>query len=894
MQVRDQHRVELGVVAEAGGASRTRRCRSRAAATSSPSSTRYPLQAPPASCHDGDLPSTVIRIVTINSNPPTRRRPSLQALQAAARRPSRRPGPGPRRRYRQAMARCAHAAARGGRRRPLLRRLRRAPRRAAGRRAEARRRWSSPTSWARPSSPPSLDPEELRQRLAPFFEVARATLEEHGGTVEKYVGDAVMAVFGVPRAYGDDPDRAVAAALALRDRVGGAGRRALAPRRGRDRRGAGARARRRPLGHRRGGQRGGPPAAGGRPRRGPGRRASGARLPRRASSRTEARSTRRAFRRRSRAWRAVAGERAEAAGDDAASWAARTTSTLLRLVYRRAARERVPELVTVTGEAGDRQDAAGRRAGRRAARAGPDPPRCSSAATRRTAAGSPSGRSARSCAPRPGPAPTTRSATSTRRSPARLAGLGADDADELAAALGIALGGDPIDGDVEDALKHAWRRLVALLAGERPLVVIGIDDAHWADDGLLDLIEEVAFSARRAPAAPPLHQPARSCSSAARASDVRARNVTQIELRPLAGERSTELALAAPARCVAASWRRGSPRPRAAIRSSPRRWRAGSSEDPDAALRRTPPGDRPGGDRRATRSAAGRGEARDPVRRCARSRLPRGGSRRPARASRRPRSWPPWFASHCSRSASPRAPGRYAFRHQLIRDVAYASLPRAERASLHERAAEGIRRRAGRALSGARRAGDLPPRCGQTSLGPTDARGQTAREASLEAAEIAARAGRHRPRPGAVRAVRGAAPGAIGSERRHSIAAAGVALQRLARRRVAAAAARDGGRSPSGAGEARLAAGAYARAVEVVSRMGGITGDLPEEELQAMLDRGRALVPDDDKVTRARLLLDEAWIVVAPLVQRGDGRSGSGGARAGATDGRHTGALERA
>ena len=42
--------------------------------------------------------------------------------------------------------------------------------------------------------------------------------------------------------------------------------------------------------------------------------------------------------------------------------------------------------------------------------------------------------------------------------------------------------------------------------------------------------------------------------------------------------------------------------------------------------------------------------------------------------------------------------------------------------------------------------------------------------------------------------------------------------------------------------------------------MGGITGDLPEEELQAMLDRGRALVPDDDKVTRARLLLDEAWM----------------------------------
>ncbi len=65
----------------------------------------------------------------------------------------------------------------------------------------------------------SLDPEELRRRLAPFFEVARSALEEHGGTVEKYIGDAVMAVFGVPQAHGDDPDRAVAAALDLSRRV---------------------------------------------------------------------------------------------------------------------------------------------------------------------------------------------------------------------------------------------------------------------------------------------------------------------------------------------------------------------------------------------------------------------------------------------------------------------------------------------------------------------------------------------------------------------------------------------------------------------------------------------------------------------------------------------------
>src|SRR5919201_5788165 len=55
-----------------------------------------------------------------------------------------------------------------------------------------------------------LDPEDLRGRLAAFFDGARSTLPEYGGTVEKYVGDAVMAAFGVPVSQGDDPDRAIA------------------------------------------------------------------------------------------------------------------------------------------------------------------------------------------------------------------------------------------------------------------------------------------------------------------------------------------------------------------------------------------------------------------------------------------------------------------------------------------------------------------------------------------------------------------------------------------------------------------------------------------------------------------------------------------------------------
>ena len=63
------------------------------------------------------------------------------------------------------------------------------------------------------------DPEEVRGLLDPFYELARGVLEHHGGRVEKFIGDAVVAAFGVPRAHGDDPDRALAAALALVDRL---------------------------------------------------------------------------------------------------------------------------------------------------------------------------------------------------------------------------------------------------------------------------------------------------------------------------------------------------------------------------------------------------------------------------------------------------------------------------------------------------------------------------------------------------------------------------------------------------------------------------------------------------------------------------------------------------
>ena len=63
----------------------------------------------------------------------------------------------------------------------------------------------------------SVDPEALRSLLARYFERMKAIVEHHGGTVEKFVGDAVMAVFGVPVLHEDDALRAVRAAAEMRD-----------------------------------------------------------------------------------------------------------------------------------------------------------------------------------------------------------------------------------------------------------------------------------------------------------------------------------------------------------------------------------------------------------------------------------------------------------------------------------------------------------------------------------------------------------------------------------------------------------------------------------------------------------------------------------------------------
>ncbi|HET7026619.1 MAG TPA: AAA family ATPase [Candidatus Limnocylindrales bacterium] len=69
----------------------------------------------------------------------------------------------------------------------------------------------------------ALDPEDVEAFLRPYHERLRAEFQRFGGTVEKFIGDAVVAIFGAPVAHEDDPERAVRAAIAIRDAIREAG-----------------------------------------------------------------------------------------------------------------------------------------------------------------------------------------------------------------------------------------------------------------------------------------------------------------------------------------------------------------------------------------------------------------------------------------------------------------------------------------------------------------------------------------------------------------------------------------------------------------------------------------------------------------------------------------------
>jgi class 3 adenylate cyclase/tetratricopeptide (TPR) repeat protein len=689
-----------------------------------------------------------------------------------------------------------------------------------------------------------LDPEDLRGRLEPFFEAARGTLEQHGGTVEKYIGDAVMAVFGAPVAHGDDPDRAVAAGLDVARRVGEleggltvrvgieTGEVLSIPDAGSLRvTGEAVNA-----------------AARLQQAAAPGEVLVGqrtARACRRAQLEPNGAVDAKGIDRPLSAYRAVdVGE--EAAPSSVPLIGRDDDLEMLRLIARRAARERLPQLVTVIGEAGIGKTRLGvelfaglRSEGWRTI-VGRSPPYGEGIAFWAL------GEILRDAADLSTDAPAEEVERSLRD---LLADLGAEDAVSLASGLTVAIQGRP-DCDAEEILSRAWRRLVTLLASDRPLA-IGVDDAHWADEETLAMLEDVAFGLHDAPVLV-------LCTSRPELAERQlefgrtARNSTQLELVPLDAEAATRLAEFL----------------------LPEADRGEAGRIADAA------GGNPFFTEEVSRALGeGDGKASDRLPDTVQAAIAARIDQLPAEEKRTLQyaavlghtfsqgplgdllgSPPGQVLLDLRRRALVQErvgseSGHYAFRHQLIRDVAYNSLPRRERATLHERAADALGQREGFAERPELIAYHLQH---AYDLDPSDQRRQAARVAVVAAADAAVRRGA---------AARGRqlyeqAARLTGDEIEcHDalIAAAEVALRGW-RGDHGLRLFREAAETAERAGDTNRAAAAYARSVEIGTRMHGISGDPTVSDLAPLLERGHELADDDDLPTCARLRLDDAWL----------------------------------
>ena len=704
------------------------------------------------------------------------------------------------------------------------------------------------------------DPEELRAVLERFFEAARAVLEEHGGTVEKYIGDAVMAVFGAPVAYGDDPDRAVRASLDLVERVaelGGdlairigvnTGEVLASPESGADLSVTGA-----PVNV----------AARLQQHARPGQVLVGERTARacrlvvmREVDPVPAKGLDEPL----RAFQAVEKIEMPETRRVAPLVGRDDDLDLLRLVTRRAFREHVPQLVTVLGDAGIGktrllEELVGELS------SAPDPPRVlvgRSLPYGRGIAFWALGEIVRQVA---GTAADAAPAAVHAALAERLAELGATDAEELSAVFAAALGaGGPLeslegDTSVEDRLERAWRRMIGLLAAESPLVLV-LDDLHWAGSGVLDLIESITHGLEDAPILGPVREPAR----AARAPAHMGPGLAQ---RDAARAASAAPRRGRPARARAAAARGAPPCRRGGGRGRRQPLLRGGDRPPDRHLRRqgrrAPARHGAGRDRRAHRPAPRRGEARPPVRGGARPELPhRRRSRTCSAARRRRRRCRSSFGAELLQERVAEGAEIYGFRHGLVRDVAYKALPRTLRRDLHERAADWLDQAAGE------RHAELAELVAfhlerAARLLPTPEREARAFDASVTAAEAALRRGatsraQHLFEQAAEHA---AAP----ADALHVLrSAAEIAKQRF-RGAEALRLYRAAGEAAEQAGDAASAAANFARVVETASRFGGLTADAPPlEEQQRLIERARELTPPDAIDARARLLADEAWI----------------------------------
>ena len=539
-----------------------------------------------------------------------------------------------------------------------------------------------------------LDPESLRGVWSSYHETAREVLERHGGTIEKFVGDAVMAAFGIPVVHEDDALRAVRAAVELREALAALNDRLDAAYGDQDR---GAHGRQ----HRRGDRR--RPGAGPRVRdRRRRRRRAAARSRRRRRARSSSATRPSGWcETRSSPIRCRALE-LKGKSEPVAAWRLHDVFPDAAGVTRRLDTPLVGRVVELA-----------RSGRRRPGRAGALLPRRHGPRRRRRRQVAPRGRArrgrwARTLSPR-GPLPAVRERDhllAARRD--RPRGL---DLDEV-------LAGEP-DGETvhgrlleavgraephsrSDELYWAFRRLLETLARARPVLLV-LDDVQWAEPAFLDLIEYLAGWTRDAPilvcclARSDLAE-LRPAWAGSRRSSWRRCSATMRRqlLENLGGPLDQDAADAVgratggnplfleemlrmlvedgvlverEGRLEAVDRRRVDPRARRPSRPCSPRGSTGSSRGalgPPACGR-----DRPG-------VLVGRGRRSDTTRGSA------GGRRRSAGARQE--------------GADPSRPGTFAgedafrFGHILVRDAAYDSMTKGLRADLHERCADGSKR----------------------------------------------------------------------------------------------------------------------------------------------------------------------------------------------------------
>ena len=362
-----------------------------------------------------------------------------------------------------------------------------------------------------------LDPERLRALLAEYFAQMAQVIGTWGGTVEKYIGDAIVAVFGVPTAREDDAVRALSAALemitqleTLNAGLRGAPRRApWRPHRREHRRSPRTDfgARRRPV-HRvgRSGQRGGAARTGGRP------------VARCWSASARGRRRARPSNSASRSPLTLKGKREPVI---ARSLGKPITAEQRGVRFQAPMIGRDRELATLLGlldeavESGSARPRRDRRPGRhrqepaaarvRGARRPtmPTSRSCAAAVSRRDAA-SPSGRSARSCVPPVASHSTNRATSAAQKLVATvdplLAPLNLSQAERdetvfaLATSAGLAVAGNVLASvepeRVGEATARAWPRFVTALgpafAGDSI-----VEDLHWADERMVAMLEAI-------------------------------------------------------------------------------------------------------------------------------------------------------------------------------------------------------------------------------------------------------------------------------------------------------------------------------------------------------------------------------------------------------------------